>query len=63
MKLRVVGSMSTWDVMNQPGVSLANKEDISEARQRELEAEEIVVLVCIHCDKKYQWLAELLPHV
>ncbi len=60
-ELHVVGSMSTWDVMNQPGVSLANRDSISDSRKKELQEEKVVILACPTCKLKWQWLEELLP--
>ncbi len=60
-QLHLVGEMSTWDVMHQDGVSLANEENIDPSRRKELEDEKIVILACPSCKAKYQWLAEMLP--
>ncbi|KKN84431.1 hypothetical protein LCGC14_0288930 [marine sediment metagenome] len=60
-QLRAVGSMSSWDVMNQPRVSLVNRDDIDKTRQKELEEEKVVILACPNCRQKYQWLEEFLP--
>ncbi len=58
---RICGETNQWEVMNQPGVQIVNRESISEARQKELLEEIIVILVCPQCYAKFQWLAELLP--
>ena len=60
-QLHAVGEMSSWDVMNQEGVSLANMEDIDDARKKELEEEIVVILACPECKAKYQWMKEFLP--
>ncbi len=60
-QLHAVGEMSTWDVMNQSGVSIANMEDIDDSRKKELQEEIVVILACPECKAKYQWLKALLP--
>ena len=61
-KLHAIGELSTWEVIHQDGVSLANADDIDETRRKELETEKIVLLACPNCHKKYQWLKDLLPY-
>lgn len=60
-QLHAVGEMSSWDVINQPGVSLSNIDDIDETRRKELEEEKVVILACPECKAKYQWLKDFLP--
>ena len=60
-QLHAVGEMSTWDIMHQEGVDVANEDDITEERKKELQAEIVVILACPSCKQKYQWLKEFLP--
>ena len=60
-QLNAVGRMSSWDVINQPEVSIVNRDSIDEARKKELQEEKVVILACPNCRKKYQWLEEFLP--
>lgn len=60
-QLHAVGEMSTWQIMTQSGVSLANLDRITEARKKELQAEIVVILACPTCKQKFQWLKDFLP--
>lgn len=58
---RITGEMSVWDIYQQPEVTVANLEDITDERRRQLQEQIIVVLVCPQCHRKYQWDAAFLP--
>lgn len=58
---RICGETSQWEIMNQEGVQIVNRESISEARQKELLEETILILCCPKCYSKHQWLADMLP--
>ena len=58
---RITGEMSVWDIYHQPEVTVANLEDITDDRRRQLQEQIIVVLKCPNCFQTYQWDAALLP--
>jgi hypothetical protein len=57
----IVGEMSQWAAMTQPGVEIANRDSITEARKKELQETIICILACPSCRLKYQWARDMLP--
>ena len=59
----IVGHMTKADILRQPEVGIANLDDITKERWKELEADEILVLGCPKCQALIQMEEMFVPSI